>query len=441
MNLTNLQERDLKHLWHPCSQMKDYESFPPLEIKSAMGSYLKSGDGQEIIDIISSWWCKSLGHRHPAIHAAVHEQMKAFEHVILANTSNELIVSLCEKIIALCPGYSRVFFADSGSDGVEVAVKMSLQYQIQNGSPQKTRFASLKNGYHGETTLTLALGDCGLYSAPFASLMPDIIKIENIPYVDGQVEDLPEEDFMHLLEPLEKHAHELAGIVIEPVLQGAGGMLFYHPSFIKALRQWTSERGIHLIADEILTGMGRLGKARACELANILPDFSVFSKGLTAGFTPMSCVVTTEEIYEGFYDDYESGRAFMHSNTYCGNAISAAAAVAALTVYDQEKTFERVARDSSVIKNIFDGLAESTGALHNVRACGFVVAADLDVSLKGLDKKRCGYRIYQRAMEQGLLLRPLGNTIYFLPPLNTSNDLLRESGEITRKVILAEMKC
>ena len=440
MNLTDLQKRDLKHLWHPCSQMKDYESFPPIEIKSAQGTYLKTGDGQEIIDIISSWWCKSLGHRHPAIHAAVQEQMKAFEHVILANTSNELIVTLCEKLIKMCPGYSRVFFADSGSDGVEVAVKMSLQYQLQNGSPQKTRFASLKNAYHGETTLTLALGDCGLYSAPYAALMPEILKIEDVPYVTGQVDELPEEDFMHLLEPMEEYAHELAAIVIEPVLQGAGGMLFYHPSFIKALRKWTEQRGIHLIADEILVGMGRLGKARACEWADVLPDFSVFSKGLTAGFTPMSCVLTTETIYEGFYDEYESGRAFMHSNTYCGNAISAAAAVAALTVYEEEKTFERVAQDSRVLKNIFDDLAVQTGALKDVRACGFVVAADLDVSLGGLNKNRCGYKIYQRAMDKGLLLRPLGNTLYFLPPLNTSIDLLKEAGEITKQVILEEMK-
>ncbi|WDE96716.1 adenosylmethionine--8-amino-7-oxononanoate transaminase [Lentisphaera profundi] len=440
MSLSNLQSRDLKHLWHPCAQMKDYETFPPMEIVSAKGSLLHTANDGPLIDIISSWWCKSLGHGHDEVQQAVRDQMEKFEHVILANTSNELIVNLCEKLISLNPGYNKVFFADSGSDGVEVAVKMSLQYQQQNGQEQRKKFMSLQNAYHGETILTLALGDCGLYSAPYAALMPEIKKILDIPYVSGKVEDLPFEDFSSLLEPLEEYADELAGIVIEPVLQGAGGMLFYHPSFIKALRDWTSARGIHLIADEILTGMGRLGKVRACEFAGVLPDFSVFSKSMTAGFTPMSCVLTTDEIYNGFYDDYETGRGFMHSNTYTGNAISAAAAVAALEFYEREQVFARVAKDSVYMHELFEDVAAETGALLNVRSCGFVVAADLDMSLAGLNKKRCGYELYKKAVRKGLLLRPLGNTVYFLPPLNIERDLLEKSADIMKELIFEELR-
>ncbi|EDM28902.1 adenosylmethionine-8-amino-7-oxononanoate aminotransferase [Lentisphaera araneosa HTCC2155] len=440
MNLSDLQKRDLKHLWHPCAQMKDYESFPPMEIVSAKGSLLQTANDGEMIDIISSWWCKSLGHGHEDIQQSVKNQMDKFEHVILANTSNELIVNLCEKMIALNPAYDKVFFADSGSDGVEVAVKMSLQYQQQNGQEQRKKFMSLQNAYHGETILTLALGDCGLYSAPYAALMPEVKKILDVPYVTGRVEDLEEEDFSELLKPLEEYEDELAGIVIEPVLQGAGGMLFYHPSFIKALREWTSERGVHLIADEILTGIGRLGKARACEFANVVPDFSVFSKSMTAGFTPMSCVLTTNEIFDGFYDEYESGRAFMHSNTYTGNAISAAAAVAAIDYYEREQVFARVAKDSAYMHQLFEDVAKDTGALLNVRSCGFVAAADLDVSLKGLDKKRCGYSLYKKAVKKGLLLRPLGDTVYFLPPLNTSNELLAKSADIMKELIFEELR-
>ena len=329
----------------------------------------------------------------------------------------------------------KVFYADSGSDGVEVAVKMSLQYQLQTGNEQRTKFMSLQNAYHGETLVTLAIGDCGLYSAPYSALMPEVKKILDVPYVSGRIEELEFEDFSGVLDQLEPYAHDLAGIVIEPVLQGAGGMLFYHPAFITALRKWTKERGIHLIADEILTGMGRLGRARACEFADVLPDFSVFSKSMTGGFTPMSCVLTNNKIFEVFYDDYETGRGFMHSNTFTGNAISAAASLATIDYYERENTFARVAKDSGLLYDIFVDVAEETGAMGNVRSCGFVVAADLDVSLKGLNVERSGYKLYRKAVEKGLLMRPLGNTLYFLPPLNISNDLLVRSGEIMKETL------
>ena len=408
--------------------MKDYEDFPPVEIISALGSILKTADG-ELIDIISSWWCKSLGHRHPKIHQAVISQMEKFEHVILANTTNELIVTLCEKILQFCPEYDRLFFCDSGSDAVEVAMKMSLQYHRQTGSAEKTEFLSLEKGYHGETILTLAAGDCGLYGEPFESLMPKIRKIQGIPYVqsiaDWPGDDLCEQQWSSIEAFLEENKKTLSGIVVEPILQGAGGMNIYSPSFLKKLYGWCDANGVHLIADEILTGMGRLGYARAAELSCIVPHFSVMSKGLTAGFSPLACVLTTEDIYEAFYDDYESGKAFMHSNTYCGNAIGAAAALAALGVYEEEKTFERVRRDSSYLAGCVQEIADATGYLKNVRGVGFVAAAEIEV--KGFEGKRLGYAVYREAVKRGILLRPLGNTLYLLPPLNISKKLLDKS--------------
>ncbi|MCM8533516.1 MAG: adenosylmethionine--8-amino-7-oxononanoate transaminase [Lentisphaeraceae bacterium] len=425
----SLQERDLKALWHPCSQMKDYESFPPVEITSAKGSILHSSGG-DLIDIISSWWCKSLGHGHPEILSSVKAQMDKFEHVILANTTNTLIVDLCEKILKACPSYDKVFFCDSGSDSVEVAMKMSLQYHLQTGHSERKKFLSLQNGYHGETILTLAAGDCGLYGAPFESLMPKIDKIENLPYVNSETNDL--ESSWARIEPfLDEHVKSLAGIVVEPILQVAGGMLIYDPKLLVRLEKWCNENGVHLIADEILTGMGRLGYARACEAVNVQPHFSVFSKGLTAGFSPLACVLTTDDIYEVFYDEYESGKAFMHSNTYCGNAIGAAAAVAAFKIYEEEKTFERVRQDSHLLDDSLKEVGEATGFLHNYRSMGFVAAADIKPEVvQGSDTKRLGYKVYQEAVKNGLLLRPLGNTIYLLPPLNTPKALIEKSTSI-----------
>ena len=430
--LSDLQKRDLKHLWHPCSQMKDYENFPPIEITGAQGSILQTKNG-ELIDIISSWWCKSLGHRHPKILEAVKTQMDSFEHVILANTTNDTIVRLCEELIALCPDYDKVFFADSGSDTVEVAMKMSLQYHLQTGASQKNKFLALENGYHGETVLTLATGDCGLYGEPYRSLMPDIPKITDIPYINQQSDWSDEEaaltSWSKIEAQLELFKDQLAGIVIEPVIQGAGGILFYHPVLIQKLYEWCNKNGSHLIADEILSGMGRLGQARACELANVSPHFSVFSKSLTGGFSPLACMLTSNDIFEAFYDDYETGKAFMHSNTYCGSAIGAAAALAALGVYKDEDTFSRVRGNESYLVECFEEINRNTGYLKNIRAKGAIVAADLIVP-EGMEKRRLGYEIYREAVRRGMLFRPLGNTLYFLPPLNTEKAVFEQAVEI-----------
>lgn len=438
----SIQSRDLAHIWHPCSQMKDYETFQPLQIVKAEGSYLYTADGGKLIDAISSWWCKSLGHSHPRISQAVKKQIDSFEHVIMANTCNATLVELSERLSSIAPGLHKVFYADNGSTAVEIAIKMSLQYHLQIGNPQKKQFLALKNGYHGETILTLAAGDCELYSAPYAGLMPTIGKIDDIPYTSGEDDPLwnnmTDKVWLNIENQLNPIADTLSGILFEPILQGAGGMKIYSQDFLKRLRKWADKNKVHLLADEIMTGFGRTGKMLACEHAGIVPDFACLSKGLTAGWGPMATVLTSNAVYNAFYDDYSTGKAFMHSNTYCGYPLAAAAALESLKIYEDEKTFSRVRTKSSDLCQRMEHIAASTGALTNIRNIGFLVAADIVDSATGIpfpSKQRTGYRCYQNAVTLGALLRPLGDTIYFLPPLNTPDTVLDELAEIAEKAL------
>ena len=440
----NLISRDLRHVWHPCSQMKDYEDFPMMQIVSAKGPYLFTSQGDKIIDAISSWWCKSLGHAHPRISAAVKKQMEHYEHVIMANTCCEPLVELSEKLANIASPLDRVFYADNGSTAVEIAIKMSLQYNAQTGKKHKQTFLALENGYHGETVLTLAAGDCELYSAPYSSLMPRIPNILKIPYVSGEEdpnwEKMPDENWNAIETQLQKHAETLSGIIFEPILQGAGGMKIYSPDLLRRLRKWSDQNGVHLIADEIMTGFGRTGKMLACEHAGITPDFICLSKGLTGGWAPMAVTLTSSEIYDAFYDDYSTGKAFMHSNTYCGYALAVAAALEALKIYDEENIIENVAHRSGELRKRMEDIASDTGALINIRNIGFLAAADIVDPNSGKpfpSKNRTGYQCYKKSIELGAILRPLGDTLYFLPPLNTPDKTLDELTEIAKKALRA----
>ncbi len=413
-----------------------------MEVVRARGSFLYTSDGRRIIDAISSWWCKSLGHCNPRISQAVRTQLRKFEHVIMANTCNEVLVELSDRLCAILPGLSKVFYADNGSTAVEIAMKMSLQYHLQRGSSGRTRFVSLENGYHGETVLTLAAGDCGLYSAPFNSLMPEIRKIAGLPYVSGSDdegwENMGDKRWETIRSSLDEHAGSLAAMVFEPVLQGAGGMRIYSPDLLRRLSSWARAHGVHLIADEILTGFGRTGKMLACMHAGITPDFVCISKGLTAGWGSMSAVLTSDDVYDCFYSDYNEGRAFMHSNTYCGHALSAAAALEALKIYEEERVVESVAARGGELVGRMRHVAENTRVLTNVRGLGFVAAADIinpDTGKPFPAEMRKGFECYKKAVALGALLRPLGDTIYFLPPLNTPDKTLDKLARITEKAV------
>jgi len=430
----NLIQRDLKHIWHPCSQMKDYENFLPQSVKSARGSHIELSNGKPLIDAISSWWCKSLGHNHPRLKKALQAQIEKFEHVILANTTNETIVQLSEKLCALMPSLNKVFFAGDGSCAVEVALKMSLHSRLIKGDTKRKSFITLQNGYHGETVGALSVSDLGIYKSPYESLCFECYTIKNIPYVTGREDPLwvnCHEQWQQIEKSLELLKDSATAIIVEPIIQGAGGMLIYSQDFLKRLSQWAKQNDIHLIADEIMTGLGRTGKMLACEHARVEPDFVCLSKGLTSGWMPFSAVLTTNEIYEIFYNDYLPEKSFLHSHTFSGNALGASLALEVFNIMEQENICDNVqALEAMLLDNMLE-IAQVSGKLHNIRSLGGVVAADLI----GAHDQRLGYKIYQKAMSLGALLRPLGNTLYWLPPLNISPDTLDELKAITLKAI------
>lgn len=424
---------DRQHIWHPCSQMKDYEAFPPLIIKKAYGPYIELTDGRRIIDAISSWWCKSLGHNHPRLKAALQAQLECFEHVIFANSTYEIILQLSEKLANLCPGLNKIFYASEGSSAVEIALKMSLHAQQLLSQNQRTQFTSLQNGYHGETFMALGLSDLGLYRKAYEAHLIKPNFIQNIPYVHSSSDPLWNNCsaiWPDIEKQLEKQEANLAAIIVEPIVQGAGGMKIYSQDFLRRLRNWTQTHGIYLIADEIMTGLGRTGEALACEHAKIKPDFICLSKGLTSGWLPMSAVLTHPEIYNLFYDDYSTGKNFLHSHTFSGNALAAAVALECLNILKVEEIFQQVREKEIILKKLMHEVHDKTERLTNIRGIGAIIAADLQLT-ETEKNQRIGYQIFQKALQLGAWLRPLGNTIYWLPPLNTPLFALEELKDIS----------
>lgn len=447
----DLAARDLAVFWHPCSQMRDYRDFPPLEVIGAHGTRLELADGRTILDAISSWWCKALGHGHPHLAAALRRQLETFEHVITANTTSAPLVRLCERLLAAANGhppaawgpsaapgrrpghFGKVFLADNGSTAVEIALKMALQAQAQRGAPGRTRFAAFENGYHGETVGALSVGDLDLYAAPFRALCFPVQRTGGLPYRRGPHDPawLDAGDAWPAIEAaLDTETDTLAAIVYEPVLQAAGGMRFFSPDLLRRLRAWADAHGVYLIADEIAAGMGRLGAILASHLAEgtgrlslaALPDFAVLSKGLTAGTLPLSAVLTTDAIYALFDADYGDGRAFLHSNTFTGNALAVAVANAVLDVFAADDILGRVSALSRHLRSAMESVAASRPYLRGLRAGGLVAAVDVCAADGNpLDpRRRTGYAVYREAVRRGALLRPLGDTMYLFPPLTAT---------------------
>ena len=435
MSVMELQKESLNHIWYPCSQMKDYEQFKPLVVKSAQGSYIELADGTKMLDAISSWWCKSLGHNHPKLKKAMIDQMEKFEHVILANTTHELIVNLSERLTNLMGGLSKVFYAGDGSCAVEIAMKMSLHSRYINSDAKRNRFITLKNSYHGETVGALSVSAIGLYKNPYSSILFKPYIIDQIPYVQSIYDPLWDncsEKWETLEKSLEKYIDSSTALIVEPIVQGAGGMKIYSKDFLNRLAKWAKKHDIHLIADEIMTGIGRTGKMLACQHANIQPDFICLAKGLTSGWLPFSAVLTTEDIYNKFYDDFSSRKTFLHSHTYSGNALGASLALETLNIIQEEQLHIRDI-NPVMLKNMHE-IGNKTGSLENIRGIGGIVAADLICSN---DNVRLGYLTYQPAIKAGILLRPLGNTIYWLPPLNITDEEIEALKSKTMQALLA----
>jgi len=419
-----IARRDLGVVWHPCTQMKDHETLPLIPVARGEGPWLYDFDGGRYLDAISSWWVNLFGHANPRINAAVRAQLDRLEHVILAGFTHEPVLELSERLTRLLPeGLTRCFYADNGSSAIEVAVKMSFHYWLNRGLPRKRRFITLTNSYHGETLGALAVGDVQLYKDTYRPLLMDVVTVPSPDcYLREEGEDWEAHSrrmFAHMERALAEHAEETAAVVVEPLVQCAGGMRMYHPAWLAMLREACDRHGVHLIADEIAVGFGRTGTLFACEQAGIRPDFVCLSKGLTGGYLPLSVVVTTEEVYGAFYDDYTRLSAFLHSHSYTGNPLACAAALATLEIFASDRVIERNASLSRHMARAADRFRDHPNVAE-VRQTGMILAAELvrDRSTgERFDwRERRGLRLYEFALSQGALLRPLGNVVYWMPP-------------------------
>lgn len=452
----DLIARDAAVLWHPCTQQADLRRQPPLPVVSAHGCRLRLADGRELLDGISSWWCKNLGHGHPHLVAAVRAQLDQFDQVILAGTTNHAVVRLCERVLAAgnglprsawgrsappgrTPGrYGKVFLADNGSTGVEIALKLAIHAQRLRGQPQRTRFAALEQGYHGETIATLAVGDCGLYAESYRPLFFPTTILRGLPLRSGPGDPCwldAATEWLGIERQLDAVAADLAAVVYEPVLQGAGGMRLYSPDFLLRLRRWADAQGVLLIADEIAAGMCRLGPMLASHLSGDgLADLAVVSKGLSGGMLPLSAVLIPDAIHDLCLGEWGDGRAFLHSNTWCGNGLAVAAANAALDILADEDMPGRVARLGPQLMQGLQELSRRQPRLIHVRGCGMMAACDI----AGADpRQRLGHRIHQECLRRGALLRNLGDTLYLLPPLVISAEEIDALLRILRESVAA----
>jgi len=431
-------QRDLSVVWHPCTQMKDHEWLPMIPIRAAEGVWLEDFDGKRYLDAISSWWVNLFGHRHPHINAALRNQLDTLEHVILAGFTHEPVIELSERLVAVTPpGLDRCFYADNGSSAIEVALKMSFHYWLNKGKRQKTKFITLENSYHGETLGALAVGNVELYKNTYGPLLMETIKVPSPDcFFREQGEscaDYSARMFRHMEAALEQHAQEVCAVIVEPLVQCAGSMRMYDPLYLQLLRDACDRHGVHLIADEIAVGFGRSGTLFACEQAPITPDFMCLSKGLTGGYLPLSAVLTRDSIYQAFYADYATQTAFLHSHSYTGNALACRAALATLELFDQTDALNHNRKLADVMRDATAHFAEHPHVAE-VRQTGMILAIEM-IKDKANRKpfawqERRGLRVYQHALENGVLLRPLGNVVYFMPPYVITEQQIRMIADV-----------
>ncbi|KAB7628137.1 adenosylmethionine--8-amino-7-oxononanoate transaminase [Alkalilimnicola sp. S0819] len=443
MRNQDLVDRDLSVLWHPCTQMKDHEWLPLVPIKRGQGVWLEDYEGNRYIDAISSWWVNLFGHANPRINQAVKDQLDTLEHVILAGFSHEPVVELSERLVELTPpGLQRCFYADNGSSAVEVALKMSYHYWRNQGRPAKHKFITLSNSYHGETLGTLGVGDVALYKETYKPLLMEAITVPSPDAWQREAgeswEDCAERAFLAMERALEQHAHEAAAVIVEPLVQCATGMRMYHPIYLKRLRDACDRHGVHLIADEIAVGFGRTGTLFACEQAGITPDFMCLSKGLTGGYLPLAVVMTTEAMYQAFYDDYASLRAFLHSHSYTGNPLACRTALATLDIFKQDNVIARNRRLAEKMAEVAAPLADHPH-VGEVRQTGMILAIEMvkDKAARAPFpwQERRGLKVYQHALRNRALLRPLGNVVYFMPPYVITEEEIEHLGRVAAEGI------
>ncbi len=426
--------RDRRHVWHPCTQEKDHENLPPIPIARAEGVYLYDLDGRRYIDGVSSWWVNLFGHNHPRLNAALQHQAGRVAHHIFAGFTHEPAVDLAEGLCHLAPeGLNKVFFTDNGSAAVEAALKMSFQYWLQTGHPDKTRFVSIREAYHGETVGALSVGGCDLYRDIYRPMLMEGFQVSGpdcfrCPFGQHR-ESCQAECFTAMEQVVAEHHRQIAGVIIEPLIQGAAGMRIYPPIYLQKLRQLCDRYRVHYIADEIAVGFGRTGRMFANEHAGTAPDLMCLSKGITGGYLPLAVVLAGDEIYQAFYDDYASLKAFFHSHSYSGNPLACAVAVEVLKIFAEEDILAALPPRMALMERWKERF-ESLPHVGEFRHLGMVAAVELVQERQGNIpfpwQERRGYQVYQQALARGALLRPLGNVIYFMPPLTIPEEALEE---------------
>ncbi len=436
MSNESLIRRDLAVVWHPCTQMKDHETLPLIPIRRGEGVWLEDFEGNRYIDAVSSWWVNIFGHANPRINDRIKTQLDTLEHVILAGFSHEPEVELAERLVAATPpGLTRCFYADNGSAAVEVALKMSFHYWLNRGHGKKTRFINISNSYHGETLGALAVGDVDLYKKTYRPLLLEPITVPGPDCFHSEPGESWEQHtramFAHMEAALAEHADETCAVILEPLVQCAGGMRMFHPVYLALLREACDRHNVHLIADEIAVGFGRTGTLFACEQAGrdgITPDFLCLSKGLTAGYLPLSVVLTTDEVFDAFYDDYENLTAFLHSHSYTGNPLACAAALATLDIFESDDVIAANRHKARVLGEAIAPLADHPH-VGDVRQHGMIAAVEMVADKAARTpypwQERRGLRVYRHALTRESLLRPLGNVVYFMPPYVITDEQIR----------------
>ena len=410
MNKTSpLLERDKKYTWHPFTQEKTAPA--PLPVVKAKDVWLELDDGHRLVDAISSWWTNVHGHAHPLIASAIAEQAQTLDHVLFAGCTHPGAVDVAEELVRITPeGLNRAFFSDNGSTAVEVALKMTFQYWQNRGQPERTQFIALEHAYHGDTIGAMSAGDPDDFGGPFKQLFFPVDRFAAPRVEDGQAG--VDAALAALDALLDKHDATLGAIIIEPMVQGAGGMIMSPPAFLKGLAQRARSRGILLIADEVMTGFGRTGKLFAVEHADVTPDIMCVAKGLTGGILPLAVTLATDEIYEAFFSD-DTRKAFLHGHSFTANPIACAAARASLQVFREEPVLERIAKLEEVYRARLPKLAEHPKVKHT-RWLGSIGVVEL--SAEGGYYNQVGNRVREAFHAKGYLVRPLGTVIYTLPP-------------------------
>jgi adenosylmethionine-8-amino-7-oxononanoate aminotransferase len=416
-----LVEADRAHLWHPFTQQRDWAGEEPVIVERGEGTDLIDTRGRRYIDGVSSLWCNVHGHRQPRIDAAIRDQLDRIAHSTMLGLSHPGAIELARRLVEIAPpGLTRVFYSDSGSTATEIALKMAYQYWRQQGDERRTRFVSLREAYHGDTIGSVSVGGIDLFHATYRPLLFDTLSAQ-----PGDIDD------MRRL--FEAHPGEIAAVIVEPLVQGAAGMIVHPEGYLRAVRDLCDEHDTLLICDEVATGFGRTGRMWACEHEDVAPDLMCVAKGLTGGYLPLAATLASERIYDGFLGDHTAYRTFFHGHTYTGNPLACAAALATLDVFEQDRTLERLQPKIDLLAELLEPIA-ARDDVSEIRRRGFMTGIELTGYPPDL---KMGHRVTLEARERGAIVRPLGDVVVLMPPLAISEADLRRLLEIVTASIEA----